>query len=79
MFQHQWRLQPMLAALALVSFIALISPALADTTTDVLPSAQPEPLLSQYVRQHWTTTDGLPHNSVNHISQDHNGYLWLAT
>ena len=27
----------------------------------------------------WDTRHGLPHNSINHISQDQQGYLWIAT
>lgn len=27
----------------------------------------------------WTSDDGLPHNSVNRITQDQRGYLWIAT
>ncbi|SMQ66347.1 diguanylate cyclase (GGDEF) domain-containing protein [Pseudidiomarina planktonica] len=27
----------------------------------------------------WTSDDGLPHNSVNRITQDRLGYLWIAT
>ena len=35
--------------------------------------------LTHYVMEHWSTRDGLPHNSVNRIVQDRQGYLWLAT
>ncbi|WP_198678727.1 ligand-binding sensor domain-containing diguanylate cyclase [Pseudidiomarina insulisalsae] len=27
----------------------------------------------------WSAQHGLPHNSINHITQDSQGYLWLAT
>ncbi|RUO40807.1 hypothetical protein CWE22_01000 [Pseudidiomarina aestuarii] len=27
----------------------------------------------------WNTHDGLPHNTINHIHQDAQGFLWLAT
>ncbi|MDX1706545.1 diguanylate cyclase domain-containing protein [Pseudidiomarina sp.] len=27
----------------------------------------------------WTTQDGLPHGSVNHITQDKQGYIWIAS
>lgn len=37
-----------------------------------------KPLL-QYAMSHWSTRDGLPHNSVNSIAQASDGYLWLAT
>jgi signal transduction histidine kinase/ligand-binding sensor domain-containing protein/DNA-binding response OmpR family regulator len=32
-----------------------------------------------YVREQWTVNDGLPVNSINHIIQTRQGYLWLAT
>ena len=35
--------------------------------------------LKDLFRDHWTTREGLPHNSVNAIAQTPEGYLWLAT
>lgn len=35
--------------------------------------------LQQFFREHWTTRDGLPHNTINDIAQSADGYLWLAT
>ncbi|RUO35999.1 hypothetical protein CWE13_10680 [Aliidiomarina shirensis] len=35
--------------------------------------------LSQYALSHWNTRDGLPHNSINGITQTNDGYLWLGT
>src|SRR5690606_39719866 len=35
--------------------------------------------LSHYALRSWNTRDGLPHNSINRISQGPDGYLWLAT
>lgn len=35
--------------------------------------------LNQYSLNVWNTRDGLPHNSVNSIAQDRQGYIWLAT
>jgi len=32
-----------------------------------------------YFSQEWTVDDGLPHNIINHIVQDHQGYLWMAS
>ena len=32
-----------------------------------------------YVRDHWTTANGLPQNSVTAIAQTRDGYLWLGT
>lgn len=40
--------------------------------------ASPRPLSDRAMRV-WTTDDGLPHNSINHISQDSRGYLWIST
>ncbi|MGQ4275623.1 diguanylate cyclase domain-containing protein [Pseudidiomarina sp. E22-M8] len=46
------------------------------TTAVAEPTAPP---LSDRAIRVWTTTDGLPHNSVNHITQDSQGYLWIAS
>ncbi len=35
--------------------------------------------LTDYFQESWTTRDGLPHNTINSISQSADGYLWLAT
>ncbi|MGF1756543.1 diguanylate cyclase [Photobacterium sagamiensis] len=36
-------------------------------------------LLDEYLSETWTSRDGLPHNSINAISQTQDGYLWFAT
>ncbi len=36
-----------------------------------------EPL--EFVFEHYSSDDGLPHNSICDIHQDRNGYLWLCT
>ncbi len=36
-----------------------------------------EPL--EFVFEHYSSDDGLSHNSICDIHQDHNGYLWLCT
>ncbi|WP_258240551.1 ligand-binding sensor domain-containing diguanylate cyclase [Pseudidiomarina homiensis] len=35
--------------------------------------------LSDRAMRIWDTQHGLPHNSINHITQDSQGYLWIAT
>jgi ligand-binding sensor domain-containing protein/two-component sensor histidine kinase len=35
--------------------------------------------LSQYRFTHIATEDGLAHSSVNHITQDNKGFIWIAT
>ncbi len=35
--------------------------------------------LDQYYQESWTTREGLPHNTVNAITQTADGYLWLGT
>lgn len=35
--------------------------------------------LNQYYQEIWTTREGLPHNTVNAITQTPDGYLWLGT
>ncbi len=42
-------------------------------------SAEPAIKLSNYFQESWTTRDGLPHNTINSISQSDDGYLWIAT
>jgi len=37
------------------------------------------PAATPYVHESWTVRDGLPVNSVNHMIQSKQGYLWLAT
>ncbi|ENM5825571.1 diguanylate cyclase [Vibrio metoecus] len=35
--------------------------------------------ISDYFVETWTSTDGLPHNSINSVAQTRDGYLWFAT
>lgn len=35
--------------------------------------------LSHYFQESWTTRDGLPHNTINSITQSNDGYIWLGT
>jgi signal transduction histidine kinase/ligand-binding sensor domain-containing protein/DNA-binding response OmpR family regulator len=39
----------------------------------------PKVAVTQYGHQVWTTSDGLPHNSIRAIAQTPDGYLWVAT
>jgi ligand-binding sensor domain-containing protein/signal transduction histidine kinase len=39
----------------------------------------PELPITQFVHSSWQTEDGLPQNTVNDITQDTRGYIWLAT
>ena len=39
----------------------------------------PRKAVTQYRRDTWTQAHGLPHSSINRISQDREGYLWLST
>ncbi|MEZ8193987.1 ligand-binding sensor domain-containing protein [Vibrio cortegadensis] len=36
-------------------------------------------ILDEYQYENWTSRDGLPHNSINAITQTDDGYLWFAT
>lgn len=59
-----------------------ISNASADQFEDnyvLKPFSRNSKPLSQYALSHWNTRDGLPHNSVNGITQTNDGYLWLGT
>lgn len=51
----------------------------AQNVNDILARPTPEKPLNEYALRSWTTRDGLPHNSVNRITQSEEGYLWLAT
>lgn len=74
-------ISPALRLLATMLSIFAAAPAVAGVVVD----SQPKPVsehtkpLSQYTFTSWNTRDGLPHNSVNSIGQDRDGYLWLAT
>jgi diguanylate cyclase (GGDEF)-like protein len=35
--------------------------------------------LNDYLYETWTSREGLPHNSINSITQTQDGYLWFAT
>lgn len=39
----------------------------------------PRKAITQYRRDSWTLAHGLPHSSINRISQDSAGYLWMST
>ncbi|MBQ3249992.1 MAG: response regulator [Bacteroidales bacterium] len=45
--------------------------------TASLRQAQAEPL--EFIFEHYSSDDGLPHNSICDIHQDCRGYLWLCT
>lgn len=57
--------------LLLLSLFILIIP--------VCSLANPPLSLQHYSIESWTSRDGLPHSSINAITQTTDGYLWLAT
>ncbi|HET8816798.1 MAG TPA: two-component regulator propeller domain-containing protein, partial [Pseudidiomarina sp.] len=60
------------SALYCFAFISLLSLPVSASIHLVRP-------LSMDAMRIWNTQDGLPHNTINHIHQDSQGYLWLAT
>ncbi len=46
---------------------------------DHIPGLDPQKKITQYTHRVWQSEQGLPQNSVNAITQDAAGYLWLAT
>jgi signal transduction histidine kinase/ligand-binding sensor domain-containing protein len=56
----------------------LIGLVLAGLVTDAR-ALDPNRMLSQYVREQWTTETGFPGGAVNGISQTADGYLWIGT
>jgi signal transduction histidine kinase/ligand-binding sensor domain-containing protein/ActR/RegA family two-component response regulator len=61
----------LVSALAAGVWALSAAPALADPPVRLA--------LDDYVRRVWTTSDGLPQNSVRSIVQSAEGHLWLAT
>ena len=53
--------------------------AISLSNSAVVAAAEPAIKLSNYFQESWTTRDGLPHNTINSISQSDDGYLWVAT
>jgi signal transduction histidine kinase/ligand-binding sensor domain-containing protein len=45
----------------------------------VLAALSPTESLTQYTRTVWTQAQGLPQDTVRHIAQTQDGYLWLGT
>lgn len=45
----------------------------------VTPARETPGPLRDYAVDHWTSREGLPHNSVRDLAQTPDGYLWLAT
>ncbi|MBU0913796.1 MAG: hypothetical protein KKF22_14780, partial [Gammaproteobacteria bacterium] len=43
------------------------------------PASAATAALTDYFRESWNTRQGLPHNTINSISQTPDGYLWFAT
>ncbi|MDP2561706.1 two-component regulator propeller domain-containing protein [Psychrobium sp. 1_MG-2023] len=65
----------------LVSFFILILFTLffANSSVSREISAMERTPLSDYFSEAWNTRDGLPHNTINAISQTPDGYLWIGT
>lgn len=72
---HFWR-YGLLGTFAIFSTIALAAAESLPLNQSPETSSIP---LNQYALRSWNTRDGLPHNSINRITQLHEGYLWLAT
>uniref|UniRef100_UPI00404787C1 diguanylate cyclase n=1 Tax=Rheinheimera sp. TaxID=1869214 RepID=UPI00404787C1 len=53
--------------------------AISLSNSAVVAAAEPAIKLSNYFQESWTTRDGLPHNTINSISQSDDGYLWVAS
>lgn len=55
----------------------MVAAVLSMTGTAALCQAHAEPL--EFIFEHYSSDDGLPHNSICDIHQDRRGYLWLCT
>lgn len=74
-----YQFSQLLASLAFIISLSWLfaSPPASAADRPALSSNQKP--LSQYTLTRWNTRDGLPHNSINGIAQDQQGYIWLAT
>lgn len=62
------------------SALSLLLVVACNTSVIALPNLGKVVLPSErYTVQHWTTQDGLPQNTVHHLLQDRNGYVWAGT
>lgn len=68
---RRWLVSPLLL-LGLLLIHAFFNLAYATANTELSP-------LNRYFQETWTTRDGLPHNTVNSLSQTPDGYIWLTT
>lgn len=62
----------------LTSFVVFLVLCCAATSVGAAP-ATAATNLNHYFQESWTTRQGLPHNTINSISQSEDGYLWIAT
>ena len=51
----------------------------AGAAAAVTPVRETPGPLRDYAVDHWSSREGLPHNSVRDLAQTPDGYLWLAT
>lgn len=70
---------PLLTRYSLMLLVLTISTWSSTAHSMALPEVQRGQYLEHLFNEVWTTRQGLPHNSVNAIAQDPNGYLWLGT
>jgi len=64
----------LLRAFLLLTVLVWSATTEAGTTARVTPGP-----LHDYAVDHWTSREGLPHNSIRDLTQTPDGYLWLAT
>ena len=58
-------------------FIAIVSLILELSGAAFVNRLNAEPL--EFIHEHYSIEDGLPHNSISQICRDSRGYLWLCT
>jgi diguanylate cyclase (GGDEF)-like protein len=69
-------IKSMLAKVSAVLFTAILLPL---ALVVPLSASAATAALTDYFRESWSTRQGLPHNTINSISQTPDGYLWFAT
>ncbi len=64
---------------ATITIIVVISTVLSLHSQVSTYYLDPQKKLSQYIFENWSTEDGLPTNSLLHLCQTHDGYLWISS
>ncbi|MBN8481165.1 MAG: diguanylate cyclase [Xanthomonadales bacterium] len=63
----------------IVTLLRLAAAAVVLTAATPARALDPDRAVDEFTVTGWTMQDGLPHNLVHQIAQDHDGFLWIST